>query len=179
MSSNTILVSASLTLGLGTLEFIGQRYQCTLGEKGLTGDKHEGDMKTPVGSFPLREVWYRADRMEKPNTSLPLRIIEKDDGWCDDVKSEFYNQPVKLPFEPSHEELWREDEKYDIIVTLGYNDNPFKPGRGSAIFFHIAPEDYPPTQGCVGLTKADLLKVLEHVKPDTLMCVEMAMPEAV
>jgi L,D-peptidoglycan transpeptidase YkuD (ErfK/YbiS/YcfS/YnhG family) len=176
---NSIFVSASPSLGLGTLTFNGQRYRCTLGEQGLTGDKREGDMKTPVGSFPLKEVWYRADRMEPPVTDLPTRIIQKDDGWCDDASSEFYNQPVKLPFEPSHEELWREDEKYDVIVTLGYNDSPFKPGKGSAIFFHIAPEDYPPTQGCVGLKKADILNVLQACSPETLICIEMAMPEAV
>ncbi len=177
--SGTILVNASSKLGLGTLDFDGQRYRCTLGETGLTGDKREGDLKTPVGSFPLKEVWYRADRMDAPMTDLPLRVIEKDDGWCDDVNSTAYNQPVKLPFEPSHEELWREDEKYDIIVTLGYNDNPFKPGKGSAIFFHVAAKDFSPTQGCVGLTKHDLLQVLETATPSTLMCIEMEMPEAI
>lgn len=177
--SSAILVSASPTLGMGNLTFNGQRYRCTLGKEGLTGDKREGDLKTPVGSFPLKECWYRADRVDPPVTDLPLRVIEKDDGWCDDVNSEFYNQHVKLPFEPSHEELWREDEKYDIIVTLGYNDNPFKPGKGSAIFFHVAPKNMPPTQGCVGLQRRDLLHVLEMVKPNTLLCVEMAMPEAI
>ncbi len=177
--SSTILVNASSTLGLGSLTFKGQTYQCTLGATGLTGDKREGDMKTPVGSFPLKECWYRADKMDAPVTDLPLRIIEKDDGWCDDVKSDSYNRPVKLPFEPSHEELWREDDKYDIIVTLGYNDNPFKPGKGSAIFFHVAAPDFSPTQGCVGLTKQNLLEVLTSAKPNTLMCIEMAMPEAI
>lgn len=176
--SGAILVNASPSLGIGTLVFNGQRYRCTLGEKGLTGDKREGDLKTPVGSFPLKECWYRADRIDPPVTDLPLRIIEKDDGWCDDVKSSSYNQHVKLPFDPSHEELWREDEKYDIIVTLGYNDNPFKPGKGSAIFFHVAPDDFPPTQGCVGLKKDDLLNVLETAQSGTLLCVEMTMPEA-
>ena len=176
---SAILVNASPTLGLGTLEFNGQRYKCTLGKTGITGDKREGDNKTPVGSFPLKECWYRADRMDAPITGLPLRVIEKNDGWCDDVASPDYNQHVKLPFEPSHEELWREDEKYDIIVTLGYNDNPFKPGKGSAIFFHIAPDDYPPTEGCVGLVTADILKVLEQVDTNTLLCVEVAMPEAI
>ncbi len=173
-----IVVSASATLGVGSLQYEGQRYRCTLGGAGLTGDKREGDMKTPVGSFPLKECWYRADKMQAPDTALPLRIIQKNDGWCDDVTSEFYNRPVKLPFAPSHEELWRDDDKYDIIVTLGYNDNPFKPGKGSAIFFHVAAPDFSPTQGCVGLTKPNLLEVLKQVTPKTLMSIEMTMPEA-
>lgn len=170
----TIRVSAE-----GILEFNGQEYRCSLGEKGVTGDKREGDLKTPLGSFSLMECWYRADRMEAPETDLPLRIIQKDDGWCDDVKSPLYNQHVKLPFEASHEELWREDEKYDIIVTLGYNIKPLIPGKGSAIFFHIAPEGYPHTQGCVGLVKADMLKVLKDCSPQTLMRVKAELPECV
>jgi L,D-peptidoglycan transpeptidase YkuD (ErfK/YbiS/YcfS/YnhG family) len=170
----TIRVSAE-----GNLEFNGQEYRCSLGEKGVTGDKREGDLKTPLGSFSLMECWYRADRMDAPKTDLPLRMIQKDDGWCDDVKSPFYNQHVKLPFEPSHEELWREDEKYDIIVTLGYNVKPLVPGKGRAIFFHIAPEGYPPTQGCVGLVKADMLKVLKDCSTQTLMRVKAELPEFV
>lgn len=175
---NTIIVRPSSTPSQGTLEFNGERYRCSLGKAGLTGSKREGDHKTPVGSFPLKACWYRADRLEKPQTGLPLREIQPDDGWCDDVASADYNQPVKLPFPASHEELWREDEKYDVIVTLGYNDTPLIPGKGSAIFFHVAPDDYPPTEGCVGLKRADLLKVLSEVTPQTLMCIEMTMPEA-
>ena len=162
----------------GRLHFKGFEFPCTLGKNGVTGDKREGDSKTPLGSFPLRECWYRADRMAAPKTHLPLRVIEQNDGWCDDPKSEEYNQPVKLPFAPSHEELWREDAKYDIIVTLGYNDQPLRvPGRGSAIFLHVAPEGVTFTQGCVGLAMADLLELLEHVGTETLLCVEADMPE--
>ncbi len=163
----------------GTFLFNGLEYRCSLGEKGVTGDKREGDLKTPVGSFPLAECWYRADRIDAPQTALPLRIIQKDDGWCDDVKSTKYNQHVKLPFDASHEELWREDCKYDIIVTLGYNMKPLIPGKGSAIFLHVAPEGYPPTQGCVGLLMPDLLQVLQRATPQTLLCVRSDMPEAV
>lgn len=170
----TIRVSAD-----GILEFNGQEYRCTLGEKGVTGDKREGDLKTPLGSFSLLECWYRADRLEAPKTQLPLRIIQQDDGWCDDVGSPFYNQHVKLPFEDSHEELWREDEKYDLIVTLGYNTKPLIPGKGSAIFFHVAPADYPPTQGCVGLLKQDLLEVLKDCSTETLIRVKAELPEVV
>jgi L,D-peptidoglycan transpeptidase YkuD (ErfK/YbiS/YcfS/YnhG family) len=162
----------------GILRYNHMEFKCTLGEKGLTGDKREGDMKTPLGCFPLKECWYRKDRMEAPNSSLPLITIAPDDGWCDDPQHASYNQPVKLPFTASHEELFRDDEKYDLIVTLGYNDNPFKPGKGSAIFLHVAPEDYPATQGCVGLHKKDLLELLAAIQPGTLLCVETNLPEA-
>jgi L,D-peptidoglycan transpeptidase YkuD (ErfK/YbiS/YcfS/YnhG family) len=161
----------------GRLYFNDTQYRCTLGKNGLTADKREGDLKTPVGCFPLKECWYRADRLSAPETALPLRIIEHDDGWCDDPKSEFYNQHVKLPFDASHEALWREDHKYDIIVTLGYNDNPFVPGKGSAIFFHLADPDWKPTEGCVALTLHDMLEVLKNAHPGTLMNIHQKMPE--
>lgn len=163
----------------GILRFSHFEYRCSLGEKGMTGDKKEGDLKTPLGSFPVKECWYRADRIPAPETNLPLREIQPDDGWCDDPKSPHYNQHVKLPFEPSHEELSRDDCKYDIIVTLGYNDRPLIPGKGSAIFLHIAPEGYPATQGCVGLAQEDLLELLSRITPSTLLCIEAEMPVAI
>ncbi len=65
-----------------------------------------------------------------------------------------------LPYGASAEELWRADALYDAIGVLGWNDSPVRPGRGSAIFLHVARADYAPTEGCVALTRADLLAVL-------------------
>jgi L,D-peptidoglycan transpeptidase YkuD (ErfK/YbiS/YcfS/YnhG family) len=39
------------------------------------------------------------------------------------------------------------------------------PGKGSAIFLHLAREDYAPTQGCVALARADLLAALAQARP--------------
>ena len=61
----------------------------------------------------------------------------------------------------SFERLWREDALYDLIVPLGYNDDPIIPGKGSAIFLHVATADYASTEGCVALRKEDLLSVLK------------------
>jgi L,D-peptidoglycan transpeptidase YkuD (ErfK/YbiS/YcfS/YnhG family) len=44
--------------------------------------------------------------------------------------------------------------------VLGYNDAPVLPGRGSAIFLHLAAPDYRPTEGCIALARADLVAVL-------------------
>jgi hypothetical protein len=82
------------------------------------------------------------------------------DGWCDDPAAAAYNRPVRLPYAASAERLWREDGIYDLIVPLGYNDDPVVPGAGSAIFLHVAHPDYAPTEGCVALAPADLMRVL-------------------
>jgi len=147
----------------------GREYRCAIGKGGFSGDKKEGDGCTPIGAFLLRECWYRADRLPKPDTKLPLRVIKETDGWCDDPKSAEYNRAVTLPAAFSHERLWREDHRYDLIIPLGYNDAPIVPGKGSAIFLHVAQPDYAPTEGCVALAQGDLLEVLKLCDSGTVI----------
>jgi L,D-peptidoglycan transpeptidase YkuD (ErfK/YbiS/YcfS/YnhG family) len=51
------------------------------------------------------------------------------------------------------------------VVVLGYNDDPPVPGKGSAIFLHLARPGYTPTEGCVALGEADMETFLARVKP--------------
>ena len=39
------------------------------------------------------------------------------------------------------------------------------PGKGSAIFLHLARDGYPPTAGCVALTDHDLRAALAQFRP--------------
>jgi L,D-peptidoglycan transpeptidase YkuD (ErfK/YbiS/YcfS/YnhG family) len=94
-----------------------------------------------------------------------VQPIEPDDGWCDDPADPNYNRPVKHPYTASAERLWREDGVYDIVVVLDYNDDPVVPGKGSAIFLHLARPDYAPTEGCVALARADMEALLAQAKP--------------
>jgi L,D-peptidoglycan transpeptidase YkuD (ErfK/YbiS/YcfS/YnhG family) len=151
-----------------TLTFQTQTFRCAIGKNGFTqGERKEGSLTTPQGRFALRECWYRADRVHvPPATALPQRVINQDDGWCDDATHPLYNRPVRLPFAASHEKLWREDGMYDIIVPLGFNDNPVIAGRGSAIFLHIAKPDYSPTEGCVALALEDMQTLLAALAPE-------------
>lgn len=155
----------------GFLQFGGLRFRCALGKGGVLpeADKREGDGATPLGRYPIRQVWYRADRLgQAPQTRLPLRALKPEDGWCDDTGDlDHYNRHVTLPYPGSHEKLWREDHVYDVIVELGHNDDPPVPGMGSAIFMHVARADYSGTEGCVALALADLLALLAVVKPST------------
>jgi L,D-peptidoglycan transpeptidase YkuD (ErfK/YbiS/YcfS/YnhG family) len=138
----------------------GVEFRCALGRGGVTRDKREGDGATPVGTWPLREVFYRADRVLRPKTALPLRKLKRSDGWCDAPGDAHYNRRVKLPYPASAEHLWRADRLYDLIVVVGYNDAPVRPDAGSAIFLHVARADYAPTAGCVAFARADLRKIL-------------------
>ncbi|MFM2043824.1 MAG: hypothetical protein RLY86_2400, partial [Pseudomonadota bacterium] len=118
-----------------TLE--GTHLPCAIGRGGVRADKREGDGGTPVGAFPLRRVLYRPDRLAAPVTGLPVAPIAPDDGWCDDPAHPDYNRPVKRPFPASHEEMWRDDGVYDVVVVLGHNDDPPVAGMGSAVFLHV------------------------------------------
>lgn len=141
---------------------------CALGRGGVRADKREGDGATPLGTFRLRRLWYRADRLEAPAPDgLDVRAIRPEDGWCDDPASADYNRPVVLPHPARHERLWRDDALYDLIVELGCNDDPVVPGAGSAIFLHVARSGYRPTEGCVAIARPDLLRLLTAVGPHT------------
>jgi L,D-peptidoglycan transpeptidase YkuD (ErfK/YbiS/YcfS/YnhG family) len=146
----------------GVLRAGEHEFRCALGVNGITdaNTKTEGDGKTPAGRWQLRYVMYRADRRPCPRTRLPVTTISFSDGWCDDPNHPDYNRPVRLPFEASHERLFRKDDLYNIIVVLGHNDDPPIPGKGSAIFMHIAKPDYSGTEGCVALAEKDLETLL-------------------
>lgn len=146
--------------------------RCAIGRGGITRDKKEGDLATPIGAFALRMCYYRPDRITLPQTALPIIPLSPFDGWCDDPASADYNQHVKLPFDARHEKLWRDDHVYDIIIPLGYNDDPVVAGAGSAIFFHLAHEDYRGTEGCVAIAHADMLALLPQLSTNTVMVIE-------
>jgi L,D-peptidoglycan transpeptidase YkuD (ErfK/YbiS/YcfS/YnhG family) len=149
----------------GKLCLLNLNVRCAIGKGGRRPKLREGDGITPRGEWPVREVLYRADRMRRPRTALPVRVIRQIDGWCDAAQDRNYNRRVKLPYRASHERLWRDDRLYDVVVVLGYNDRPRSRGRGSAIFMHLAREGYRPTAGCIAMSRSDMLRLLERMRP--------------
>ncbi len=147
------------------LEWEGILYNCAIGYGGISESKHEGDGCTPVGKFKLREVLYRADKVTIFNTRLLKVPISPDDGWCDDSSNKKYNQLVKIQEPCTKEYLWRNDSLYDVLVVLGYNDNPAVPYLGSAIFLHVT-DNYSSTEGCIALSKNDLVTLLQKIDED-------------
>lgn len=166
-----IQVTSGQVTSDGTLTYPGGAFRCALGRSGIRADKREGDGATPVGAFALRRVLYRPDRVAPPETALPVTAIQPADGWCDDAADAAYNRPVTLPHPASHEEMWRADGLYDVVVVIGHNDDPIVPGMGSAVFMHVAKPDYEPTAGCVALALPDLLALLKHCAPGDRLCI--------
>ena len=144
-------------------------FKCSIGKNGLTKKKVEGDKKTPIGSFRISHLYYRKDRVKKPQTRLHCMPIKKNMGWCDDLTNKKnYNKLIKINKNIKHERLFRKDTKYDLLIPIKYNFNKTILGKGSCIFIHLT-EDYRPTAGCIALKKKDFLIMLKLINKNSKM----------
>jgi len=171
-AANLIEVSARPGATTGTLRFNGQAYPCAVGRSGILHPKFEGDGGTPAGTFALREVRYRPDRISAPKSGLPVYKASPSDGWCDDPEDPAYNRIVHMPYQTDAETMWRDDGLYDVLAVIGYNDAPPIPGVGSAVFLHVARQvgaGLGPTTGCVSLKIENLLTVLAACAPGQMI----------
>jgi L,D-peptidoglycan transpeptidase YkuD (ErfK/YbiS/YcfS/YnhG family) len=162
---------ADLSYAGGRLSWPGGGAPAVCGRAGVRADKREGDGASPLGTFPLLCAFYRPDRLAPPATGLPLRALRPSDGWIDDPADARYNTLVALPYPAHHETLWREDGLYDLVVVIGYNTDPPLPGRGSAIFLHVAAADFAPTAGCIAVARDVLAGVFGRIGPGSTIAI--------
>jgi L,D-peptidoglycan transpeptidase YkuD (ErfK/YbiS/YcfS/YnhG family) len=167
MSSRRI----DLCYSAGVLAWPGGTAPAACGRGGVKADKREGDGASPLGTFPLLRAYYRADRLAPPPTGLPLAALRTNDGWIDDPADRRYNRRVSLPYPARHERMWRADGLYDLIVVIGYNADPVIPGRGSAIFLHVATPDLAPTAGCIAVARGVLGPLLGLLGPGSTITI--------
>ena len=159
----TIIIKNKEALLFGDFKF-----KCSVGKKGFSKNKKEGDYTTPRGIFELGNIYYRSDRIQKPQTKLKTIILKKDMGWCDDPKSKFYNKLIKIRKKTkfSYEKLYRKDYKYDLLILIKYNYKKVIRNNGSAIFLHLT-KNYSSTRGCIALQKRDFLILLKVINKKT------------
>jgi L,D-peptidoglycan transpeptidase YkuD (ErfK/YbiS/YcfS/YnhG family) len=151
----------------GYLKYKNLKFRCALGQAGIGEKSTEGDQITPKGAYKIIKIYYRKDRIKKLTSKFKLVEIKKNMGWCDDPKSQNYNQLIKFPNEYKHEKLYRKDNVYDLILVLNYNTRPIVKNKGSAIFIHVAKKNYTKTAGCIALKKVHLIKLLEKINKKT------------
>lgn len=174
MSSSPISIisvkqAASQNKHKGLLTYNNHALPCLLGANGISTLKQEGDLRTPVGTFRLLYGFYRKDRTGLIRSELPLIEIKENMGWCDYPSNANYNRPVKLPFNASHEKLYRSDELYDICLVMDHNYSSRIRNRGSAVFFHLESLKRGPTHGCIAITRDKMLKILPRLTSSTLI----------
>ena len=145
----------------GVLRIGNLSFPCLLGKSGRTFRKNEGDGKSPRGSWLLTDFYYRPDRLLRCPRA---KRLNPSDAWCDAPGHKEYNRKVVLPFAASHENLWRDDEAYDILITTNHNQRPRLRGAGSAIFLHLWRKGATGTEGCIALRRRDMLILLSKLK---------------
>ena len=145
------------------LYFGKYKVKCAIGKRGITSKKVENDKKTPKGTFTFNYLLYRKDRVINIKTRLKKKIIKANMGWCDESTSNYYNRLIRFPFGSSAEKLWLKENIYDIILIINYNMKPVIKNKGSAIFLHIARQQYKKTEGCIAVTKKDMKLILSKV----------------
>ena len=154
------------------LSWPGGSTRAAAGKGGVRAEKREGDGATPAGIFPLLGVFYRPDRLARPITGLTAFPIGKTDAWVDDPEDPQYNRRVTLPYPARCERLWRRDRIYDLLVVIGYNAEPVVPGRGSAIFLHVARPNFSPTLGCLAIERRELLRLVARLGPGSTISIQ-------
>jgi L,D-peptidoglycan transpeptidase YkuD (ErfK/YbiS/YcfS/YnhG family) len=160
-----------LVYAAGLLSWPAGEVRAACGRSGVRADKREGDGASPAGTFALLDAYYRADRLAPPSTHLPLGALRPEDAWVDDPADPNYNRHVTLPYAAGHEEMWRADGLYDLVVLIGYNTDPPVPGRGSAIFLHVAGPEFAPTAGCIAVAREVLGSLLGLLGPGSTITI--------
>ncbi|CAN7235424.1 hypothetical protein IB277_26260 [Ensifer sp. ENS07] len=151
------------------VSFDGRVEHAAIGRSGITSLKREGDGATPRAAMKLIGGYVRRDRLLLPPTPLPTRTTRTGMLWCDATRHALYNRPVKAPFQPSHEELMRDDGLYDICLVMDWNLLARRRNAGSAIFFHLIRPGYEPTQGCVAVSLPAMRRLIPHMRRGTVV----------
>ena len=161
------------TAALGLWERHGRCWQriagpwaARLGRSGLSSAKREGDGTTPAGTFRLGATAYGI--APDPGIRLAYHRLVCGDWWDEDARSPTYNTfrhvacGARPAFGGDSEALWRITPQYRYFAVIEYNAHPVVPGRGSAIFLHVA---VGLTAGCVSLPEARLVQLLRWLRP--------------
>jgi len=141
-------------------------FRCSVGKNGIIKNKREGDKATPKGLFSISKLYYRADRVNKPQTKISTKVITKKMGWCDNPTSCHYNKEFEITKKLKHEKLFKKDNSYNYFIVIDYNTKKKIPFKGSAIFIHLT-ENYKKTAGCIALRKKDFIILTKLINKKT------------
>jgi len=137
-----------------------------LGRSGLRAQKREGDGATPVGTYRFGATMYGI--APNPGVRFHYHRLTCGDWWDEDPGSPTYNTfrhvtcGTAPAFGGGSEALWRIAPQYSYFAVIDYNAHPIVPGRGSAIFLHVA---VGATAGCVSLPEQQLVQLLRWLRP--------------
>ena len=145
------------------LRFGHLTFQASWGRSGRSIFKREGDGATPIAKMQILYGVYKHRINHRRPCRIDMKAIQKTMGWCDESDHPQYNRLVKLPFQKSCELMLRSDRLYDFVFVIDWNIKSRKRQQGSAIFFHVAKPGYPPTEGCIAMSRSDMMQILPYL----------------
>ena len=94
-----------------TLQIDEFKFRCSVGKKGSTKNKVEGDNKTPKGIFKIENLYFRKDRIDKPETSLKCIEIKHnmDEHWYSVKHCPFCSAEINSA--DNEDDLYYEDDE--------------------------------------------------------------------
>ena len=150
-------------------------FYCQIGKLGVATSykKSEGDLKTPIGKWELGKIFIRKDKIRYLKVSKNIRskifYIKKNFFWCDKGSDSNYNKlfinkknnDLKIR---GYENLYRQDDAYDMFIEIKHNQKPIIKNKGSAIFIHCTFTNLRATAGCVALKKKDIKFLITNLQ---------------
>lgn len=133
-----------------------------LGRGGM-GKTKEGDDKTPLGSYAVRDAY---GILSDPGCHITYTRVTPELYWCGDSSSMYYNRPVYCSDTmPSAfgEHMMDYVPEYHYLLDIGYNE-ACEAGKGSGIFLHCrGKKDY--THGCIAVEEQYMISILRWLRP--------------
>lgn len=147
----------------GILLYNEKKIKCIFGFSGIGIKLREGDGVTPTGLYSFQNIYYRPDRVTSIKTNIESKKILQCSGWSTDSSDSNYNKFIIKPYRFIHENLYRRDGSYDLILALNYNYPNPKKRKGSAIFLHCSEKNKAYTEGCIAIEKVHLIELIKII----------------
>ncbi len=132
-----------------------------IGKNGM-GKSAEGDSRTPLGDYAVVGAF---GIRPNPGTTLPYTNVQPTTYACDE-DGPWYNQIIdtdQTGHDCQGEPMFYCTPEYSYGLIIDYNAEGV-PGVGSAIFLHCQGQKAW-TGGCIALTAADMLRLLQAAQP--------------
>ncbi|MFN0117452.1 MAG: D-alanyl-D-alanine dipeptidase [Elusimicrobiota bacterium] len=147
----------------------GKSWKVSLGTKGASNKKIEGDKKSPLGLFDIGKAYGKAPSAP-PHSKWPYQPLTE--GWVcvDDPRSTYYNQvfdskKIKKKDWGSAENMINQGHLYEWVINIEYNTPNPQPQKGSCIFMHVWRKEDSGTEGCTAMEKSHIVELLQWLKP--------------
>ena len=132
--------------------------------------KIEGDKRAPAGLFALGKIYTYSTGLPA-GADYPFYTVRAADAWISDPALPHYNQHVVVDLANpppwfAKQQMRQNDPPHAWKVEIRHNEDPPKPGAGSAIFFHIQRGENIHSSGCTTMPRPAILGIVKWLRED-------------